>query len=363
MKKALIIIFFALCNLATSQNSGLPDSLLYYKLFPAARAVKVEATLLKHHYPAGAEYYDSFEYAVGSKKMIGTIVNETTSWRIEGEKYFLYYDSLKPETCVLEEGSYHFDKGAETYWTIGEISSDDVVVDVWDGTTPTLFKFKFEAVDSKNNDLDYERTQPFGGRAIKTEQVLKSKGKYWVEYLIKDPRRCILHPEKPVNDTADLGFKILDGRKKSTVGTIVKINKRIYFYSMINNRTDSSDFFSQFKKNETIGEKFEIWYDSLFPEIKLWKQSLPVFLGGEVTGIAKGEITEINKKFNEVSFSYEAMVKGKKKTFQKTQVILKLNETFPKLKKGQNFVVTYSPENPQRCIIDLTKPVKEKLGD
>lgn len=110
-----------------------------------------------------------------------------------------------------------------------------------------------------------------------------------------------------------------------------------------------------------LGAKYLIQFDSLNPDNNFVMFDKPIFLPDEKTFWAIAILKRINN--SNVHFVYEIIIDGKKiKKYVVTQAICcgKVKKLHPELKKGQKFNVRYSPENPNRAIVYIDKPIVEQ---
>ncbi len=111
----------------------------------------------------------------------------------------------------------------------------------------------------------------------------------------------------------------------------------------------------------TLGEKYLIEYDSLYPDKRKLYREKPVFLQDEKTKFTVGTIVDCHKKDELIGFKYK--VNSIEKEFEKVQILGLGNpvKKYPQLVNGAKFVVEYWERNPQRAIIYINRPIKDSI--
>lgn len=146
---------------------------------------------------------------------------------------------------------------------------------------------------------------------------------------------------------------LLPSRQKNTVATLIKLD----VFEPHGGSYDEFEYFVNGKSYKYIrartigfvlGEKFQLVYDSLFPNklcsLLLYK---PVFLKEEKTNLTIGRVSYVKKNYPLIEYDYQ--VNNQK--YHRIQHLEKEAKFYPQISKNALYVVEYLIDNSQRSVI------------
>lgn len=272
-----------------------------------------------------------------------------------GSKFLVEYDSLNPNISNVLITHPIFTNEESTKKVIGTLLGNNGFGFLFRKNSPFI---RFVYPYTNFNEYAIRYTIQY------TDTInIKNGNLYEVEYLksepydISYPYRAIIHLDKPINtnklkktDAIIVGLDSV-GKKGitwSSNGNYILPSWNLKFIANGISYT-APVAYSHF---ESVGERFNVLYDSTDPNMNYIQLYSPVFANEEKTATTTGKVTKVKNNKHIIVFHYK--VGGKR--FRKYQRLMYDFKDFDNIKRS-TFEVEYEANNPNRAIIHFDKPI------